>query len=343
MKKVLKISVLSAAFTTASLFMFLGCGSENPVKSSVEISAPASLASAQPQGISMDSKVRAVMDIQNKHTQKLMAKQGIVGTATGIDENGEPVVLVFAKSEKDKEGIPATLDGVPVKVDVTGEFHALYKDAEPRASKVPTGGTQVSHTAIQTPPIKLGTSGGWSYDLANGYCCGGTLGALITDGTNQYILSNYHVFQADIVAGGNSRTAMAGDPIIQPGLIDVSCKAASAKAVATLYFPDLPAEPASLPNSNVDASIAKVVAGMVSPTGEILEIGTISKSTVAASLRKAVKKSGRTTGLTRSTISGLNATISVTYENECAGGTAFTKTFSGVFLSGPGVLFSFYY
>ena len=28
-------------------------------------------------------------------------------------------------------------------------------------------------------------------------------------------------------------------------------------------------------------------------------------------------------------MSGLNATISVTYENECAGGTAFTKTFTG--------------
>jgi len=41
-----------------------------------------------------------------------------------------------------------------------------------------------------------------------------------------------------------------------------------------------------------------------------------------------VKKSGRTTGLTRSSISGLNATISVTYENECAGGNAFTVTFT---------------
>ena len=40
-----------------------------------------------------------------------------------------------------------------------------------------------------------------------------------------------------------------------------------------------------------------------------------------------MKKSGRTTGLSRSSIVGLNATISVTYDNECAGGTAFTKTF----------------
>ena len=68
---------------------------------------------------------------------------------------------------------------------------------------------------------------------------------------------------------------------------------------------------------------------MVAADGSILEIGPLSSQTVSASLKQAVKKSGRTTGLTKSSISGLNATISVTYENECAGGTAFTKTFTG--------------
>src|SRR5439155_27152678 len=85
----------------------------------------------------------------------------------------------------------------------------------------------------------------------------------------------------------------------------------------------------SLPNSNVDVSIAQATAGMVRTDGAILEIGTISSSTVAASLSQPVKKSGRTTGLKRSQVSGLNATITVQYENECAGGVAFTKTFSG--------------
>ena len=66
---------------------------------------------------------------------------------------------------------------------------------------------------------------------------------------------------------------------------------------------------------------------MVQADGAILEIGTISSETVAARLKQAVKKSGRTTGLTSSTVSGLNATVSVTYDDECAGSTAFTKTF----------------
>jgi hypothetical protein len=84
----------------------------------------------------------------------------------------------------------------------------------------------------------------------------------------------------------------------------------------------------SLPNSNVDCSIGKVVSGKVRTDGAILEIGPLSHLTVAASINQAVKKSGRTTGLSRSSISGLNATIRVTYDNECAGGTAFTKTFT---------------
>jgi hypothetical protein len=68
---------------------------------------------------------------------------------------------------------------------------------------------------------------------------------------------------------------------------------------------------------------------MVRSDGAILQIGTISSQTVAAALKQAVKKSGRTTALTRSSVSGLNATVSVTYSDECAGGTAFTKTFTG--------------
>ena len=252
------------------------------------------------------------MEVQEAHTQSLMANPDVVGTAVGLDEFGEPVIQVFAASEGVR-GIPLNIDGFPVVVKVTGPLVA-YKGKP--------GG--VNHKANQTPPIQLGTSGGWRYDLANGYCCGGTLGSLVDIGGTQYILSNYHVLYADIVNGGNSRTAQAGDPVIQPGLIDVGCSANNAQDVATLVTGG-----GGLPGANVDAGIAKVIPGMVAPNGAILEIGTISSSTVAASISQTVKKSGRTTGLSRSTVSGLNATVSITYDNECAGGDAFTKTFTG--------------
>ena len=142
-------------------------------------------------------------------------------------------------------------------------------------------------------------------------------------GDQQYILSNYHVFESDIVPGGNGTVAMTGDSIIQPGLIDVGCNVDGAQSVATLE------KTSSLPDNNVDCAIAQVNPGMVKTNGAILEIGPISSQTLAASINQAVKKSGRTTGLTRSFIDGLNATIRVTYDNECAGGTAFTKIFTG--------------
>jgi len=191
----------------------------------------------------------------------------------------------------------------------------------------PSGET-VSHKAKQTPPIQLGTSGGWRYDLANGYCCGGTLGSLVTRSGVKYILSNFHVFAADVVAGGNNLKAGVGDPIIQPGLIDVGCNANNAQNVAVL---DSWMDP--LNYTNVDAAIAQIgvpgMVNMVKEEGSILEIGTISDATVAAFLNQAVKKSGRTTGLTRSKVSGLNATVNVAYDDECAGGARGTATFTG--------------
>ena len=188
------------------------------------------------------------------------------------------------------------------------------------------GGGGVSHTALQTPPVQLGTSGGNVRDIANGFCCSGTLGALVTDGTNQFILSNTHVFAGDSVIGGNGRTAARGDDINQPGLIDANCQANGTNIVA-----DLSDWAEFNTADNVDAAIAQVRAGMVRPDGAILEIGTLSENTVSAAVNMKVKKSGRTTRLTRSTISGLNATITVGYSDECAG-DSFTDQFTGQIL-----------
>ena len=264
-------------------------------------------------------KVQRAIEVQEAVTPDLMSVEDVLGTAVGEDEDGEVTVIIYVNLEgknpvKTFKSMPGEIKGVRTRVEFTEPFREMVAKGKP-------GGGGASHTAIQNPPIQLGTSGGWAYDLANGYCCGGTLGALIQIGKNQYILSNYHVFEADIVSGGNTRIAQTGDPIIQPGLIDVGCNAANAQSVASLQVKH------SLPNSNVDASIAQIIPGMVSD--KILEIGTISSSTVDARINQAVKKSGRTTGLSTSKVSGLNATVSVTYENECAGGTAFTRTFTG--------------
>ena len=255
-----------------------------------------------------NTAVRAVADVQERHTTDLMSVPGVVGTATSVDANGHLAVMVMTDHALGAGRLPASVEGVPVFEEVTGKIVAM---------------SVADHQVKQAPPIQMGTSGGWRYDLANGYCCGGTLGSCVKKGTTQYVLSNYHVLEADIVSGGNGRIAQAGDPVVQPGLIDVNCTAANAQNVASLSGIK------SLPSSNVHCAIASVISGQVRTDGSILEVGTISATTVAASVGQAVKKSGRTTGLSRSTVTGLNATVSVQYENECAGGNSFVKTFTG--------------
>ncbi len=273
--------------------------------------------------LNMDSpQVHSVMAVQNAHTPALMAEPAVLGTATGLGDNGELAVVVYINKQDSAASwtvrrLPNYLEGIQVKVKYTDPIVAF------KGGPGGGGGGGVSHTAIQNPPIMLGTSGGWTHDLANGFCCGGTLGSLIQVGGQQRILSNYHVFEADIVSGGNGRVATTGDAIIQPALIDVNCNVGSTQDVATLVVTN------ALPGNNVDCSSANVISGMVDTSGAILEIGTISSSTVGASLSQNVKKSGRTSGLTRSRVEGLNATIQVAYENECAGSTAFTKVFTG--------------
>ena len=144
------------------------------------------------------------------------------------------------------------------------------------------------------------------------------------------------MFEGDIVSGGNGRVATTGDQIIQPGLIDIGCvvdvvgvdpngailEGGNAQEVATLVVTS------SLPGGNVDASSATVTSEMVAVDGAILEIGPPNSATMGAYIPLNVKKSGRTTGLTRSLIDGMNATVNVGYSNECAGGPAFTVVFT---------------
>lgn len=263
-------------------------------------------------------QVQSVMAVQNRHTPNLMADPEVIGTATTLADNGKPAVMVLVTTERAEKKIPAALDGVPVKILRTDPIRA-FKPYKPPPEDDPRSRLE--------RPIKLGCSGGNALDLANGYCCSGTLGSLVTKAGKYYILSNSHVLAGDFASSpGDPDVAQIGDPINQPGLIEVGCYNYPADYVANL------SSLSTLNTSaNVDCAIAEIISGMVRTDGYILSIGTLSAATAEAYVGMAVKKSGRTTGLTRATVAGLNATINVGYEDECAG-TAFVKTFYGQIL-----------
>lgn len=181
-----------------------------------------------------------------------------------------------------------------------------------------------SATALQGLPIKLGTSGGSVADSSRRYCCGGTLGALVTYGGLPHILSNNHVV-------ARSGSAANGEDIIQPGLIDVGCNAGNANVVADFIGNAVP-----LGAGNVDAALALPRAGAVNLTGAILNVGVPCAGIQTATAGLSVAKSGRTTGYTTGTVQAVNVNVNVGYQRGCNSGKKFTVSFTNQISITPG-------
>jgi len=164
----------------------------------------------------------------------------------------------------------------------------------------------------QVRNLHLGVSGGNVNDATRSFCCSGTLGSLVTDGTTQYILSNNHVL-------ARADQAVVGEDVSQPGLIDSNC------AVATVVA-DFSG--AAALGSNVDAAVAQLRAGQMDSTGFIEDIGVPSSTVVGPSVGLGVAKSGRTTGFTTGTISSINTSVSVQYQKSCNAGKKFTVSYT---------------
>ena len=159
----------------------------------------------------------------------------------------------------------------------------------------------------------FGVSGGNVNDITKRFCCSGTLGALVTDGTTSYILSNNHVL-------GLSGKANVGDDISQPGRIDNGCQLPPIVADFTAAPP--------LGSSNVDAAVAQLRPGLMDATGFIEDIGVPSSVVRAPSVTLGVAKSGRTTGFTTGTIGSINTSVSVQYQAGCGQGKKFVVSYT---------------
>jgi len=258
------------------------------------------------------------------------SNQAVTWEVNGIP-GGSPSVGTISPS-----GSFQAPESVPANAS-SGQTTSVTVEAIAQASPTATGTASVTVTSPnqrgQNLPIKLGTSGGNANNVNTRECESGTLGSLVTRAGTQFILSNNHVL-ADSDAGS------VGDVITQPGLIDTSspCVAAEASTVAHLsQFINIQAA-----NPPADAAIAQVVSGAVDTSGAIIELGDSApggvpadeapSSTVlpVASLvpnSTAVAKSGRSTGLTCSTIEAIGLTISVQY-TKGLGGPSFTATYT---------------
>lgn len=218
----------------------------------------------------------------------------------------------------------------PPNVTIVATSQSNSSDKGTAACTVSAGGAQVNQSR-QTGSVQLGTSGGNIKDSSSNFCCSGTLGALLTRSGTQYVLSNNHVL-------AKSDKGTVGDAVSQPGLVDTNC--APGQTVATLsQFVKLETGTSTgtppTYTGVADAAIAQVVSGKVDPAGAILQLGPVvgglaqpapPSSTIATpTVGMQVAKSGRTTGLTCSTVAATNLQVSIDYSPSCgSNATAFT-------------------
>jgi len=226
------------------------------------------------------------IEVKEKHEKAILEVQGVTGVAVGLNGSSVPVVMILTETPGVR-GLPTSLGGVPVEMRVSGKLVALPKGGK---------GGRVDPTARFERPVPIGVSTGHPDMTA------GTIGARVTDGEDVFALSNKHVY-----ADGNA--AELGDAVIQPGTFDGGVSPAD--DIGTLY--DF--EPIVFGGADniMDAAIALSSIeslGNATPKGGY---GTPKSETVAADLSMKVKKYGRTTGLTKGQIIGIDGTVDIEY------------------------------
>lgn len=293
-----------------------------------------------------------VRRIQERYQNELMTKRNVVGVAMGYkntDDHQDPAVIVLVEEKKPVSNlnrsdiIPREIDGVRTDVIEVGKLVALGQfDGDAQSTPHLAASPRERHR----PLIPAGVSAG-HYLVTSG-----TLGAVVKDrATGQrLLLSNNHVFansnearygdfilQPGKLDGGqnpNDKVAtlarflalayLEGD--VKP-IITAQAAAAQAKnplqSLLDLLLSLIAPKPAptkpTTPNVIIPDTMDNVAdAALALPidadafTRQVRGIGNIRK-TAPPTLGMNIRKTGRTTDTTQSTVTLLNATVNVAY------------------------------
>ncbi|MDI6766882.1 MAG: hypothetical protein QME52_08680 [Bacteroidota bacterium] len=275
---------------TLSMFYWTGC-QETPdvTKSPVETTAEAVTLSKS------NPQVQEIMAVQSRHSMALMSKSGVVGTGVGADVDGKPVLLILTE-RPDVPNLPTIIDGIRTRVDVVGKVVAMAKGYKKTYRPVPDG-------------VSVGNA------LE---CAAGTIGCTVFKGSARCMLSNNHVLARE-------NTATIGERINQPGRYDAKPICAQTEQVAKLTG-FVPINFSGCDNE-VDCAIAEYTTASV--CSMVDNLYTPSSTVVTPTVGLAVKKVGRTTGLTRGKITGINVTITVDY-----GASGMAKFVNQIYVAG---------
>jgi hypothetical protein len=281
-------------------------------------------------------EIESVRRINAQYADLLLGKNNVVACGVGYKMVGgvrtdELCVIASVSTKVASEQlapddlVPQTLEGVKTDVQETGVIRALQNRTD--KWRPAPGGVSIGHVDITA----------------------GTLGCLVHRDGQVFILSNNHVL-------ANSNDAQVGDSILQPGPYDGGT---SADQIATLeeFVPiNFGTGPSTCSIADGVAAILNWIAGfggsqhrlqafqevpevnrvdaaIARPTSadlvekRILEIGE-PEGVGEGTLGLAIRKSGRTTGLTSGEITQVDVTAQVSY------GTGKTATFTDQLMAG---------
>ncbi|SMB91351.1 hypothetical protein SAMN00808754_0426 [Thermanaeromonas toyohensis ToBE] len=279
----------------------------------------------------------------NRYRQELMELPGVVGVGIGNklvrgEDTRRPALVVLVKKKtplsslKREERIPKLLGKAETDVLEVGELRLLGRTDYQRPAQP---GLSIGHYKITA----------------------GTFGAVVKDRRTKepLILSNNHIL-ANITNGHDGRAAI-GDPILQPGPYDggtkdqvigylerfiplypeveeVTCSKAlrlerMLNAFLQLWKTDYRLSLQKLTDApnKVDAAVARPVS-QKAITPEILELGYV-QGVREPQVGMEVVKSGRSSGVTRSRVQVVQATVRVLLEEGLKG------IFEDQFITGP--------
>ncbi len=270
----------------------------------------------------MNAIISSIIPVLDSVRDSLMNHRNVVATGIGYKTTAgkktDQLSIICSVERKEPfstlmstDILPKSVDGFPTDVVATGRIR-VFQPPTGRFRPAP-GGVSIGHFEITA----------------------GTLGCLVKKNGEIYILSNNHVL-------ANSNDASIGDPILQPGPYDggtnpadiiaelaefipisytgsaSSCPVANSIAEACNLVASLTGSSTRLQAVTVQAAKNLVDAAIARPLNpselqsDILGIGAISGSAEGA-LGMAVRKSGRTTGVTTGEIEQVDVTVNVNY------------------------------
>lgn len=256
--------------------------------------------------------LRPAIIAQERNNPMLLALPGVVGTAVGVDAQGDPVVKVYTTGGAVR-GLPSAVDGIPVRMEVTGQIFAFQSCTGPPWTRPPEcnggdggeepppdDGTNNADPTSRFRPVPIGVSTGHPDITAGTICC------LVTDSTKQFefALSNNHVY-------ADQNRANLGDTVLQPGSYDGG--KLPDDAIGTLADFQLIIFSRQALNE-IDAAIAAVEPNTLiasTPSGGYC---APRSNPVAATPGMNVQKFGRSTSLTTGWVDAINATVQVRFD-----------------------------